>query len=85
MKTFTAALALLLVAGCSGFDTIDSDGQESGVDRGIDSHPLATMRPSLWVDPLGCEHWIIDDGVEGYLTNRVNPDGTPRCNPPRAN
>ena len=21
--------------------------------------------PTIWVDPDGCEHWVMDDGAEG--------------------
>ncbi|MEM1297666.1 MAG: OmpA family protein [Pseudomonadota bacterium] len=40
---------------------------------------LDNLEPKLWVDPNGCQHWILDDGVEGYLTPRLNRDGTPKC------
>ena len=35
--------------------------------------------PTIWTDPDGCEHWVMDDGWEGYMTPRVNRDGTPVC------
>ncbi|MGB8621878.1 MAG: OmpA family protein, partial [Paracoccaceae bacterium] len=35
--------------------------------------------PSVWVDPDGCEHWVMDDGWEGYMTPHVNRDGIPVC------
>ncbi|NIZ13598.1 hypothetical protein [Phaeobacter sp. HF9A] len=41
---------------------------------------LSAMEAGIWVDPQGCEHWIIDDGVEGYLDLRRTPDGKPVCN-----
>lgn len=36
--------------------------------------------PTTWVDPDGCEHWVMDDGAEGYMTPKVTPDGLPVCN-----
>lgn len=36
--------------------------------------------PTIWVDPDGCEHWVMDDGVEGYMTPNVDRQGIPRCN-----
>ncbi|MFZ9117949.1 MAG: OmpA family protein, partial [Paracoccaceae bacterium] len=38
---------------------------------GIASVPNAVQAqavyiPSIWVDPDGCEHWVMDDGAEGY-------------------
>jgi len=35
--------------------------------------------PGIWVDPDGCEHWVMDDGWEGYMTPNVTPDGIPVC------
>lgn len=35
--------------------------------------------PTIWVDPDGCEHWVMDDGAEGYMTSHLTPDGKPVC------
>jgi len=35
--------------------------------------------PGIWVDPDGCEHWVMDDGVEGYMTPHVSRQGIPVC------
>jgi hypothetical protein len=35
--------------------------------------------PTIWVDPDGCEHWVMDDGVEGYMSPHTNRDGIPVC------
>ncbi len=35
--------------------------------------------PGIWIDPDGCEHWIIDNGFEGYMTPNRTPDGRPVC------
>ena len=35
--------------------------------------------PGIWIDPDGCEHWVMDDGVEGYMSPHVNRDGIPVC------
>ena len=46
----------------------------------VDRSPLTNMTAGIWVDPNGCEHWIIDDGVEGYLSARLDPvTGLPVC------
>ena len=35
--------------------------------------------PTIWVDPDGCEHWVMDDGAEGYMSPHVNRHGIPVC------
>ena len=35
--------------------------------------------PGIWVDPDGCEHWVMDDGAEGYMTPHTNREGIPVC------
>lgn len=67
-----AALAVS-VAGCSDNKT------DKTVDRFIDSKDLSQLRAGIWVDPNGCEHWIIDDGIEGYLSQRLDKYGKPVC------
>ncbi|MEL6646799.1 MAG: hypothetical protein AAFY35_04380 [Pseudomonadota bacterium] len=49
------------------------------VDRGIDAKHLSQLQAGIWVDPNGCDHWIIDDGAEGYLSQRLDPYGKPVC------
>ena len=48
-------------------------------DGGIDAGFLRDGVANVWVDPDGCQHWYIDDGLEGYMTPRLNRDGTPKC------
>lgn len=50
-----------------------SYAQESGAVAG------KSMVPTIWVDPDGCEHWVMDDGWEGYMSPHVRRDGTPVC------
>lgn len=35
--------------------------------------------PTIWVDPDGCEHWVMDDGLEGYMSPHTNRQGIPVC------
>ncbi|ASP20562.1 outer membrane porin F [Antarctobacter heliothermus] len=35
--------------------------------------------PGIWVDPDGCEHWVMDDGVEGYMSPHTDRKGIPVC------
>ncbi|MDQ7071965.1 MAG: hypothetical protein Q9M48_14760 [Rhodobacterales bacterium] len=67
------SLALLgLLAACA-------DKDNKTVDRGIDSKHLSQLTAGIWVDPNGCDHWIIDDGIEGYLSQRLDKYGKPVC------
>lgn len=69
---FTALAGIALVAACG-------DKQDKTVDRGFDSKHLSQLVAGIWVDPNGCDHWIIDDGVEGYMSMRLDPFGKPVC------
>jgi len=35
--------------------------------------------PTIWVDPDGCEHWVMDDGFEGYMSPHTTRQGIPVC------
>ncbi|CUH84256.1 Root adhesin [Thalassovita mediterranea] len=35
--------------------------------------------PTIWIDPDGCEHWVMDDGAEGYMTPHLTRKGLPVC------
>ncbi len=39
------------------------------------------MIPAIWVDPDGCQHWVMDDGWEGYMDIRLDRSGKPVCTP----
>ena len=74
----TRGLILVLAAGAlvacerTGDDTTVTDG-------GIDGGFLRDGVANVWVDPDGCQHWYIDDGLEGFMSPRLNRDGTPKC------
>lgn len=65
----TAAVAVAALA----FQTTDAAAQQRTVvgERYI---------PTIWVDPDGCEHWVMDDGAEGFMTPHVSRQGIPVCN-----
>ncbi|APG48257.1 hypothetical protein [Phaeobacter porticola] len=75
MTFIKAALCLSIAAGLSAC----GEKVDKTVDRGFDSKDLSQLKAGIWVDPTGCDHWIIDDGVEGYLSQRLAPDGRPVC------
>lgn len=69
------------VTACGGdFEGIGGGlPQDKTVDRGFDRKHLSQLQAGIWVDPNGCDHWIIDDGVEGYLSQRLDKYGKPVC------
>lgn len=71
-KTKALLLVASIVAGCTA--KIDKT-----VDRFVDSKDLSQLQAGIWIDPNGCDHWIIDDGVEGYLSQRLDDYGKPVC------
>lgn len=38
------------------------------------THPAA-----IWIDPDGCEHWVLDLGVEGMMSPHLDREGNPVC------
>lgn len=76
MTLTKAALLLTLAASVSG---CVGNKINKTVDRGIDSKHLSQLVAGIWVDPNGCDHWIIDDGIEGYLSQRLDERGKPVC------
>lgn len=73
------AAAVSGLAACESAEGFAEIGPDKSLDTGINAHHLSTLVAGIWVDPNGCDHWIIDDGVEGYLTPRLTPDGLPVC------
>ncbi len=80
MNLIKPALAIVAAAllGACGVDV--PIGPDKSEDRNFfDRDDLSQMRAGIWVDPNGCDHWIIDDGVEGYLSARLDKYGKPVC------
>ena len=65
-----AALALPVAFAPDGADA--ETRSQQGRDKGV-------YIPTIWVDPDGCEHWVMDDGAEGYMTPHTNRQGIPVC------
>lgn len=63
----TAALMALAVTGAA--EAQGNNGEVIG----------EAYVPTIWVDPDGCEHWVMDDGWEGYMTPHVTRQGIPVC------
>ena len=70
----------LRIAAVLGLATLSAAcAKDTTRDQGPDSHDLNSMAATIWVDPDGCKHWVIDDGIEGYMSPVLNLDGTPDC------
>ena len=78
---FAKPLLALTVAGLVSACGVDVPiGPDKSQDRNFfDRDDLSSMQAGIWVDPNGCDHWIIDDGVEGYLSLRLDKYGKPVC------
>lgn len=76
VKLTIAAAALLTVAACG---LGERNGGDTTRDSGRDSKNLSDLQAGIWVDPNGCDHWIVDDGLEGYLSPRLDRTGKPVC------
>ncbi|KAF0676240.1 hypothetical protein [Profundibacterium mesophilum] len=70
-------LPLLLAIGAATLAACEK--RDLGVDRFVDVKDLSALKAGIWIDPTGCDHWIIDDGIEGYLSQRLDRYGKPVC------
>lgn len=77
MSTFKLNKALALAAAAAAaFSIAAAPASAQTAQRTIKGERYV---PTIWVDPDGCEHWVMDDGAEGYMTPHVTPDGKPVC------
>lgn len=82
-----ASAAMLALGGCVGNPASTATGhileinpEDNTSDRNFGrANHLSDLRAGIWVDPHGCDHWIIDDGAEGYMSARLDPYGNPVC------
>jgi len=81
MGRYLAGVIVTLFLGLGSFQSASAQGLfESltdifrGSDAGTDGQQL---RATIWVDPDGCEHWVMDDGLEGFIRKTGLPRG---CN-----
>lgn len=77
MITFKELRAIAAVALVALFTlhapTVEAQtASQRGKDRG-------QYIPGIWIDPDGCEHWVMDDGAEGYMSPHVSREGIPVC------
>jgi hypothetical protein len=76
-----ATLAAFSLTACGDpfLSNTEDKTRDVGFGFNIDSGDLANLTSGIWVDPHGCDHWIIDDGKEGYLSARLGDNGKPVC------
>lgn len=87
-RTFALLGTALLLAGCvesyegTRLPNSATPVVATGIDGGIDASPLSALQPGIFIDPDGCQIWMIDDGLEGYWSRRVDRHtGLPVCTP----
>ena len=68
VASFALVAALALQTSAADAQTKSQEGRDKGV-----------YIPTIWVDPDGCEHWVMDDGAEGYMTPHTSRQGIPVC------
>ncbi|MCG6901078.1 MAG: OmpA family protein [Rhodobacter sp.] len=68
-----AAAAALIALGSVG--ALQAQAKQKGKEVTIGESYI----PTIWVDPDGCEHWVMDDGWEGFMTPHVTRQGIPVC------
>ncbi|MGJ5618420.1 OmpA family protein [Sulfitobacter sp. MF3-043] len=68
MTGIALVVALALQSSIADAQTKSQEGRDKGV-----------YIPTIWVDPDGCEHWVMDDGSEGYMTPHTTRQGIPVC------
>lgn len=86
MKAVKLIASLAIAAGVSacgiqaegGFGRVNDD-KTIDYGQGGRQKDLSELQAGIWVDPNGCDHWIIDDGIEGYLSQRLDKYGKPVC------
>ncbi len=62
-----------------GFIELNQADNTSDRHTGRPNH-LSNMRDAgIWVDPQGCDHWIVDEGIEGFMSARLDQYGNPVC------
>ncbi|SFS66832.1 hypothetical protein SAMN04488040_1396 [Sulfitobacter marinus] len=84
MKVFRTKIILATacafgLTACADISDVFGKSADKTYDGGFDRKHLSQLKAGIWVDPNGCDHWIIDDGVEGYLSARIDKYGKPVC------
>ena len=83
IRAFAIIGALGVLAACEGGVGANQNDKTRDYGHSIfgrGNKDLSQLQAGIWVDPRGCDHWIIDDGIEGYLSARLDrKTGKPVC------
>ncbi|WP_319824501.1 OmpA family protein [Thalassovita sp.] len=74
-KTLRTVVAGALAAGLAITGAASAEEFQMG-DRVVKGERYI---PTIWIDPDGCEHWVMDDGAEGYMSPHRTRQGLPVC------
>ena len=79
--TRAVVAALAVVFGATGAQAHQTMGEPFEHTHGTQQRVIVGERytPTIWVDPDGCEHWVMDDGWEGFMSLKVDRNGKPTC------
>ena len=70
------ALSLAVTAASAHDDPVAHGIDPTLAPREVQGH---RYEPTIWIDPDGCEHWVMDDGFEGFMSPHRGHDGRPVC------
>lgn len=45
----------------------------------VQAEETGTYEAAIWIDPDGCEHWVLDLGTEGMMSPHLDRQGNPVC------
>ena len=74
LKTFHAALVCAVVSA-AGIVSVAAPAAAQQQKTVIGERYI----PTIWIDPDGCEHWVMDDGAEGFMSPHLDRKGNPVC------
>lgn len=75
IAAISAWMMVAMPASAQGF----FDGLLTILTGGNEDSSGRELRATIWVDPDGCEHWVMDDGLEGFMSAHLDRNGKPVC------
>ncbi|MCF6315625.1 MAG: OmpA family protein [Marinosulfonomonas sp.] len=78
-RIFSKAIRATMTGASAAVLALVFTGGTAAAQSATDSVTGERYAPGIWIDPDGCEHWVMDDGFEGYMTPHTNRQGIPVC------